>query len=55
MNPRGVTLLGAGLEATGFPIEKIPAKLAVGYTLDENSNASRVPPACFEPTLTTSW
>src|SRR5437667_381764 len=39
-------------KATGFPIAKIAAKLAVGYTLDEIPNdITRKTPACFEPTL----
>ena len=39
-------------KATGFPIAKIAAKLAVGYTLDELSNdITRVTPASFEPTI----
>ncbi len=39
-------------KATGFPIAKIAARLAVGYTLDEIQNdITRVTPACFEPTI----
>ena len=39
-------------KATGFPIAKIAAKLAIGYTLDEIPNdITSVTPACFEPTL----
>ena len=39
-------------KATGFPIAKIAAKLAVGYTLDELQNdITRETPACFEPTI----
>jgi carbamoyl-phosphate synthase large subunit len=39
-------------KATGFPIAKIAAKLAVGYTLDELKNdITRVTPACFEPAI----
>ena len=39
-------------KATGFPIAKIAAKLAVGYTLDEIRNdITRETPACFEPTI----
>src|SRR5262249_25461448 len=39
-------------KATGFPIAKIAAKLAVGYTLDELRNdITRETPACFEPTI----
>src|SRR5207244_3154319 len=39
-------------KATGFPIAKIAAKLAVGYTLDELKNdITRETPACFEPTI----
>ena len=39
-------------KATGFPIAKIAAKLAVGYTLDEIPNdITRVTPASFEPTI----
>ena len=39
-------------KATGFPIAKIAAKLAIGYTLDELRNdITRETPACFEPTI----
>src|SRR4029434_7596183 len=39
-------------KATGFPIAKIAAKLAIGYTLDELKNdITRETPACFEPTI----
>jgi carbamoyl-phosphate synthase large subunit len=50
--PARVAQLGAGVKATGFPIAKIAAKLAVGYTLDEIRNdITRETPACFEPTI----
>ena len=39
-------------KATGFPIAKIAARLAVGYTLDELQNdITKATPACFEPTI----
>ncbi|MGJ3626339.1 hypothetical protein AB5I41_04365 [Sphingomonas sp. MMS24-JH45] len=38
-------------KATGFPIAKVAAKLAVGYTLDEIENTSPALPASFEPTI----
>jgi carbamoyl-phosphate synthase large subunit len=44
--------LGAGLEGHRFPIAKIAARLAVGYTLDEIPNdITRKTPSCFEPTI----
>jgi carbamoyl-phosphate synthase large subunit len=50
--PARVAEFGAGLKATGFPIAKIAALVAVGYTLDEMRNdITRVTPASFEPTL----
>ena len=51
--PARLAQLGAGVsKATGFPIAKIAAKLAVGYTLDEIRNdITRETPACFEPTI----
>src|ERR1700723_2498137 len=52
MNPRVSRSSALASKATGFPIAKIAAKLAVGYRLDEIKNAStRFPPACFEPTI----
>ena len=52
MNPRVSRSSALASKATGFPIAKIAAKLAVGYTLDEIPNdITRATPACFEPTL----
>ncbi|NEA37625.1 carbamoyl phosphate synthase large subunit, partial [Streptomyces sp. SID13031] len=52
MNPRVSRSSGLASKATGFPIAKIAAKLAVGYTLDEIPNdITGSPPASFEPTL----
>ncbi len=52
MNPRVSRSSALASKATGFPIAKIAAKLAVGYTLDEIANdITRVTPASFEPTL----
>src|SRR5467141_1757598 len=52
MNPRVSRSSALAPKATGFPIAKIAAKLAVGYTLDEIPNdITRKTPACFEPTL----
>ena len=52
MNPRVSRSSALASKATGFPIAKIAAKLAVGYTLDEFPNdITRKTPACFEPTL----
>jgi carbamoyl-phosphate synthase large subunit len=52
MNPRVSRSSALASKATGFPIAKIAAKLAVGYTLDEIRNdITRKTPACFEPTL----
>lgn len=52
MNPRVSRSSALASKATGFPIAKIAAKLAVGYTLDEISNdITRYTPACFEPTI----
>jgi len=52
MNPRVSRSSALASKATGFPIAKIAAKLAVGYTLDELSNdITRKTKACFEPTL----
>jgi carbamoyl-phosphate synthase large subunit len=52
MNPRVSRSSALASKATGFPIAKIAAKLAVGYTLDEILNdITRVTPACFEPTI----
>src|SRR5262252_8837486 len=51
MNPRVSRSSALASKATGFPIAKIAAKLAVGYTLDETPNdITRKTPACFEPT-----
>jgi len=52
MNPRVSRSSALASKATGFPIAKIAAKLAVGYTLDEIPNdITRVTPACFEPSI----
>ena len=52
MNPRVSRSSALASKATGFPIAKIAAKLAVGYRLDEISNdITRATPACFEPTI----
>ncbi|TMA67114.1 MAG: carbamoyl-phosphate synthase large subunit [Deltaproteobacteria bacterium] len=52
MNPRVSRSSALASKATGFPIAKIAAKLAVGYTLDEVPNdITRETPACFEPTI----
>lgn len=52
MNPRVSRSSALASKATGFPIAKIAAKLAVGYTLDEIPNdITKVTPASFEPTL----
>ncbi len=52
MNPRVSRSSALASKATGFPIAKIAAKLAIGYTLDEIPNdITRVTPASFEPTI----
>src|ERR1700759_2192930 len=52
MNPRVSRSSALASKATGFPIAKIAAKLAIGYTLDEVSNdITRETPAAFEPSL----
>ena len=52
MNPRVSRSSALASKATGFPIAKIAAKLAVGYTLDEIPNdITHVTPASFEPTI----
>ncbi len=52
MNPRVSRSSALASKATGFPIAKIAAKLAVGYTLDELPNdITEKTPACFEPTI----
>ncbi len=52
MNPRVSRSSALASKATGFPIAKIAAKLAVGFTLDEIQNdITRKTPACFEPTI----
>ena len=52
MNPRVSRSSALASKATGFPIAKIAAKLAVGYTLDEIPNdITKVTPSSFEPTL----
>jgi len=52
MNPRVSRSSALASKATGFPIAKIAAKLAVGYTLEEIPNdITRKTPSCFEPTL----
>lgn len=52
MNPRVSRSSALASKATGFPIAKIAAKLAVGYTLDEIDNdITKKTPACFEPSI----
>jgi carbamoyl-phosphate synthase large subunit len=52
MNPRVSRSSALASKATGFPIAKIAARLAVGYRLDEIANdITKKTPACFEPTL----
>ena len=52
MNPRVSRSSALASKATGFPIAKIAAKLAVGFTLDELDNdITKVTPASFEPTI----
>ena len=52
MNPRVSRSSALASKATGFPIAKVAARLAVGYTLDELANdITRVTPASFEPSL----
>ena len=52
MNPRVSRSSALASKATGFPIAKAAAKLAVGYTLDEITNdITKATPACFEPTI----
>ena len=52
MNPRVSRSSALASKATGFPIAKVAAKLAVGYTLDEIQNdITKVTPASFEPTI----
>ena len=52
MNPRVSRSSALASKATGFPIAKVAARLAVGYTLDELENdITRVTPASFEPTI----
>ncbi len=52
MNPRVSRSSALASKATGFPIAKIAAKLAVGYTLDEIANdITKGTPACFEPAI----
>jgi carbamoyl-phosphate synthase large subunit len=52
MNPRVSRSSALASKATGFPIAKVAAKLAVGYTLDELANEiTRITPASFEPTV----
>jgi carbamoyl-phosphate synthase large subunit len=52
MNPRVSRSSALASKATGFPIAKIAARLAVGYRLDEIANdITGVTPACFEPTI----
>jgi len=52
MNPRVSRSSALASKATGFPIAKIAARLAVGYTLDEITNdITHETPACFEPTI----
>ncbi|MBE3094720.1 MAG: carbamoyl-phosphate synthase large subunit, partial [Actinobacteria bacterium] len=52
MNPRVSRSSALASKATGFPIAKIAAKLAIGYTLDEIPNdITKKTPACFEPSI----
>jgi carbamoyl-phosphate synthase large subunit len=52
MNPRVSRSSALASKATGFPIAKFAAKLAVGYTLDEIQNdITKKTPACFEPSI----
>ncbi|MBX7156174.1 MAG: carbamoyl-phosphate synthase large subunit [Bacteriodetes bacterium] len=52
MNPRVSRSSALASKATGFPIAKMAAKLAIGYTLDEILNdITKKTPACFEPTI----
>jgi carbamoyl-phosphate synthase large subunit len=52
MNPRVSRSSALASKATGFPIAKIAAKLALGYTLDQISNdITQTTPACFEPSI----
>src|SRR6187200_417343 len=52
MNPRVSRSSALASKATGYPIAKVAAKLAVGYTLDETPNdLTKTTPASFEPTL----
>ncbi len=52
MNPRVSRSSALASKATGFPIAKMAAKLAVGYTLDEIVNdITKATPACFEPSI----
>src|SRR5207245_5736486 len=52
MNPRVSRSSALASKATGYPIAKIAARLAVGYRLDEIDNdITQVTPACFEPTI----
>ena len=52
MNPRVSRSSALASKATGFPIAKVAAKLAVGYTMDELDNdITKVTPASFEPTI----
>src|SRR5258707_13840550 len=53
MNPRVSRSSALASKATGFPIAKVAAKLAVGYTLDEIANdiTGGATPASFEPTI----
>jgi len=52
MNPRVSRSSALASKATGFPIAKMAAKLAVGYSLDEIPNdITKLTPACFEPTI----
>ena len=56
MNPRVSRSSALASKATGFPIAKVAAKLAVGYTLDELDNdITGVTPASFEPRPSTTW
>ncbi len=53
MKPARLALVCAGIQGHGFPIAKVAARLAVGYTLDELANdiTGGATPAAFEPTI----
>ena len=51
MNPRVSRSSALASKATGFPIARVAAKLAIGYSLDELNDITKVIPASFEPTI----